>query len=205
MITGIVAVPERKAHVKELDDLIRPSVDSLRVFWDYRHQGHWFNYSRCLATLLAEARDGEPVLVATDDVTTVPDWRERWERIHAEAKNDIYTLFSRQRHVFTPENVARGFVTRCQPKGFYDPAVILIGQRDLLTRVSSWFHDEGGKDAPSVKRRSSHFDVVLQEYLISQGKAWTIATPSLFDHKSIKSTMGHTVGGSPCYVGSLPM
>jgi hypothetical protein len=188
--------------VEKLSALVAPSVDNLTVLWDHNRNGHWWNYERALETLIDSAKPGEPVLIMTDDATTVPDWRERWERIHAQAQDQIYVLFGRQKHLFTPENVARGYVTKVQPKGYYDQAAIFIDQHGLMGRIREWLAGPG-RSNPVVMRRGKWLDVMVQEYLIQHRIPWTIATPSLFDHAAIASTLGHDVGGSPCYVGSM--
>ena len=167
---------------------------------DHDRRGTWWNQDRAIRSLTADAKPGQPVLLMTDDAVTVPDWRERWEAIHAKARNDIYTLFTRQRFLFTPKNIANGFVTKCQPRGFYDQAMIFIDKHDLMQSVQSWF-DSGGKDSPAVAPRRTHLDVVMQEYLIAHRMPWTVTVPTLFDHRDVKSTLGHSVGKSPHYVG----
>ena len=200
MIAGIIGVPSRVEMISELRDIISPSVDSVEVFMDHQRNGNWWNLSRAIATLTAQARQGEPVIIMTDDAITVPDWRERWERIHAQAQNSIYSLFSRQRFLFNQTNLFRGYITKCQARGFYDLAFILIDKPNFIQDVQHWF-DSGGKDTPLVIRRQSHLDVVMQQYLIAHNIQWTISLPTIFDHRESKSTMGHTIGGSPFYVG----
>lgn len=202
MIAGVITIPSRKLALEELRSLIAPSVDRFEVFTDEYRQGHWFNYARCMTAMLDAAKPGEPVLVMTDDATTVPDWRERWEWLHNKARNDIYVLFNRQRHLFNPENMARGYVTGCPLRGYYDQATIFINQHGLMTNVLRWFEHEG-KMHPRVRLRQKHLDVVVQEYLIAHNKQWTVSVPTLFDHKPIKSSLGHNVGGSPYYIGNL--
>jgi hypothetical protein len=200
MIAGIIGVPTRIEMIKELRDIISPSVDSVDIFMDHQWKGHWWNLSRAICALTAKAKQGEPVLLMTDDAITVPDWRERWEIIHAKAGNTIYSLFSRQRFLFNDQNLLRGYITKCQHRGFYDLAFILIDKPNFIQDVQHWF-DNGGKDTPPVIRRQSHLDVVMQEYLIAHNIQWTISTPTIFDHRDSKSTMGHTIGFSPFYVG----
>lgn len=202
MIAGVITVPSRKTALEELRSLIEPSVDRFEVFTDEFRQGHWFNYARCMTAMLDKAGKDEPVLILTDDATTVPDWRDNWERIHKRAQNNIYVLFNRQRHLFNAQNITRGYVTGCQLRGYYDQATIFINQQGLMTNVLNWFHSEGYLH-PRVYKRQKHLDVVVQEYLITHNMPWTMTIPTLFDHKPIKSTLGHDVGASPLYIGNL--
>ena len=203
MIAGIITIPSREREVKNLCELILPSVDKLEIFVDDKMQGHWFNYARCMTTMLNQAKKNEPVLIMTDEVVTVKDWRERWEKIHAKAGDNIYVLFARQKHLFKPENINRGYITKLQLRGFYDQATIFINHNDLMDKALYWFHNEGGKEHPRVSYRTSHLDVVVQEYLLTHNIPWTITVPTLFDHLPIKSSLGHNIGGSPLYVGSI--
>lgn len=201
MIAGIIGVPSRANIIENLATIIQPSVDNLNVFMDYEHRGTWWNQSRAIRQLTAQATPGQPVLLMTDDAITVPDWRERWERIHAKAQNNIYTLFTRQRFLFKAEYMQQGYITKCQPRGFYDQAMIFIDQPNFMQSVQYWF-DAGGENHPAVAPRKKHLDVVMQEYLISHNIPWTITVPTIFDHRDVKSTLGHAVGKSPCYVGN---
>lgn len=200
MIAGIVGVPKRLDLIDRLTALIEPQVDHLHVFLDNEYRGNWWNMSRTIKDLTNRAKPNEPVLIMTDDVTTVPDWRTHWERIHAQAKNDIYCLFSRQRFLFTASNMARGYVTKAQKRGFYDQAFILINQPTLIDDVLNWFLGPG-KLARGVVGRERHLDVVIQEYLLTKNKPWTITVPTLFNHLPVQSTLGHKVGVSPYFVG----
>ena len=200
MIAGIVGVPKRLDLIERLAALIEPQVDHLQVFLDHDYQGNWWNTVRTWRDLTRRAKPNEPVLVMTDDVTTVPDWRSRWERIHSQAQNDIYSLFTRQRFLFTAANLDRGYVTKVQRRGFYDQAVILINQSTLIDDVLDWFNGPG-RTAPGVVGRERHLDVVIQEFLINKNKPWTITVPTLFNHLPVRSTLGHTVGESPYFVG----
>lgn len=202
MIAGIITIPSRKESVQELIALISPSVDRLEVFVDEQMQGQFFNYSRCLTAMLDSAKINEPVLICTDDVITIPGWRERWERLHAAAKNEIYVLFNRKRNLLlNQQNIDRGYVTGCHPRGYYDQAAIFINQHGLMRKILDWFEVEG-QYHPKVNKRKTHLDVVVQEYLIHYKKPWTVSVPSLFDHKLIKSSLGHAVGVSPNYIGN---
>ena len=200
MIAGIITVPERQKELETLKKLIEPKVFKLATFIDEEHRGHWFNLSRCMKLMFDMAEKDEPVLIMTDDVTTVPDWYERWEAIHKKARNNIYVMMARQKHLFSKENIKRGYFTGLQLRGFYDHAVIYINQKDLMSRVMNWF-DNGGCELPRVKNRTKHLDVVIQEYLLYNKIPWTITIPTLFDHIG-KSTIGHNVGSSPLFIGN---
>lgn len=200
MIAGIIGVPSRMKLIEENIKIIGRSVDRIEVFLDEERRGNWWNSSRAVTNLTAKARPSEPVMFLTDDAVTVPDWRERWEQVHHEAKNTMYTMFTRQKHLFTPENVKRGWVTKCQARGWYDVAWIVIDRPSFMQDVMEWF-EHGGRELPSVKPRARHLDVVIQEYLIAHQLPWTITVPTLFDHRPVKSTLGHAIGQSPWYVG----
>ena len=201
MIAGIITIPERIDAVHNLLTKIAPSVDSFKIFTDTEKRGHWFNYARCMDEMLSSAKYGEPVLVMTDDATTVSNWRERWEKIHKQAKSDIYVLFARQKHLFTEENIQREYVTKLQARGYYDQASIFINRPTLMKDVLHWFNT-GGNNHPKVIKRQKHLDVVIQEYLLHHNIPWTITTPTLFDHLPIKSSLNHKIGSSPLYVGN---
>jgi hypothetical protein len=200
MKAGIITIPSRESYLKSLVPLIKPSVDELRIFVDTELKGHWFNLSRCMREMLGEAKIDEPILIMCDDVTTVKDWKSRWELIHNKAKNNIYVMMTRQRHLCTEENRLRGYITKCQPRGCYDHANIFINQQNLIPNIMKWFEDIGKYTKP-LEKRSKHFDVVIQEYLIYHNIPWTITIPTLFNHIGNISTLGHNVGGSPCYIG----
>ena len=200
MIAGIITVAGREHLLNPLVEVIKPSVDELRIFTDTERRGNWFNMNRCMDEMLNLAKQDEPVLITCDDVITVKDWRMRWEEIHSRAKDNIYVMMSRQKHMFTIPNIRRGYVTRCQPRGFYDHAIIYINQRRFLDNVLTWF-ETIGKDLETVKKRTNHFDVVMQEYMVYQGVRWTTTVPTLFNNIGDVSTLGHNIGGSPMYIG----
>lgn len=200
MKAAIITVPGREAYLSELISIIEPEVESIKLFIDYNRQGHWWNLSRCMREMLDSAAINEPVLIMCDDVITVKGWSRIWENIHREVNNDIYTFMSRQRYMFKPENIKRGYITKCQLRGFYDHAVIYINQHGLMDRVLDWFEKRGKQIIPEKRQR--HLDVVIQDYLIDVGHAWTLTTPTLFDHIGQISSLGHDIGGSPCYIGN---
>lgn len=202
MIAGVCAVESRAENVRHMEALIGPYVRRFDVYWDYERRGHWWNYTRTLRETLAQAGRDEPALVLTDDVTTVPDWYERWLRLQAQVQRQVYVLFCRQRHIFKPENIARGYTVGTPKRGFYDQATIFVNLPHLVDDALAWFAGPG-QDHPRVRNRRKHVDVVIQEYLTEFGIEWVNATPTLFDHQPLKSEMGHAVGGSPCYVGRL--
>ena len=203
MIAGIIGVPKRAESIKNLSELIAPSVDRLEVFMDENYRGMTWNSMRAHSTLLSQAKLDEPVLIMTDDVTTVPDWRERWEKIHAEANDRIYCLYAAKRHLFKPQNLARGWVKGHFRRCYYDPAVILVNQHDLVDRVEAWKLNWTPPSEWARKKSARWFDWRIQYYLEDRKIPFTITTPTLLDHLLIKSTLGHAWSeGSPHYVGS---
>lgn len=200
MIAGIVGVPSRSEHISDLRRIIEPEVDSVHIFMDEDYKGHWWNLRRTIESMTSMAKTGEPVLILSDDAITIPGWRSAWEKIHSCSNDKIYILFGRQRHLFSEDNIRRGYVKKVQLRGFYDQAFVLIDQGDFMERVIDWFNDKGRLHRRLV-RRSKHLDVVIQEYLTVHNIPWTISTPSIFNHKQIDSTLGHPIGGSPCYIG----
>lgn len=200
MIAGIIGVPERMNYIDELSGILTKTTDRVKVFLDHDHNGTWWNQARAIREMTGAAKPGEPVLITTDDAITFDIWHEYWGQIHSLARNRIYTLFTRQRFLFKPENIKRGYVTKCQERGFYDQAMIFIDYPDLMDKVEAWF-ESGGKNHPKVIKRRKHLDVVIQEYLILNSIPWTITIPTLFDHRNVKSTLGHSVGSSPNYMG----
>lgn len=187
--------------IEELSSLIRPHVESLTVYMDYERRGCYWNTFRAIHSTNLRATPGQPALVMTDDAITVPDWRDRWEKIHSDAKADLYCLFSRQRHLFKPDSIERGYVKKIHPGGFYDHATIYIGQQRLIPSVESWYAKKG-RWLPKIAAKSHHPDIMIQEYLIAHERPWVVATPTLFDHRPCKSTLGHDIGPSPCYIGT---
>jgi len=200
MIAGVITIPERKLALNRLLDVVSPEVDEVKIFCDENHQGHWWNYWRMFASMLPQAAIGEPILLMADDAITVPGFRNQWEYIHEEAQDSMYVLFSRQRHLFKADNMGRGYVTKVQSRGLYDLASIFVDQQSLPNDVREWFRSIGRYLIPP--KRQNHLDVVIQEYFVYHGIPWTITIPTLFDHQTVKSSLGHaTIGGSPVYVG----
>jgi hypothetical protein len=199
MIAGIITTPNRQIYLKELVGLIAPQVDKLTIFNDEFMQGHTYNLGRAMHELLSTAKTGEQVLIMCDDVTTVPDWKQRFEAIHAEANGDIYCLFNRKPSVFTEDNLKRGWTKGVFLGGYYDHATIFINQQELSEEIRTWFALSGKYSMDSKKQK--HFDNVIQQYLVEHGKEWVVTTPTLFDHIGEKSTLGHNIGGSKFYVG----
>jgi len=198
MIAGVITTPNRQKYLNDLIKLIAPKVDKFVIFNDQHRQGHTWNYKRCVREATALAKTDEPVLIMTDDVTTVPDWRDRFEALQYKVPNDIYTFFTRQRHMIKYSEA--GYAKGCFARGFYDQAVIYINQQDLMDKVEAWF-DEKGKTIMNPNR-AKHFDVVVQDYLIDVGHEWVVTVPTLFDHIGEESTMGHDIGGSIAYIGA---
>lgn len=207
MIAACISVPKRRHYVEELRSLIEPSVDRFVNFEDTEYVGPWPNMVR-MYRLLDDAPKGCPVLMMTDDAITVPGWRDCWEEVHARAKSQRYTLFGRQRHIFKPENIERGYVTGCFPRSFYDQAAIFIDQPGFIGAVLNWW-ELAGKRIPALAKRLGtrpgrrSLDVVIQEYMVANDVDWTITTPSIFDHRPGPSTLSNSIGQSPCYIGNL--
>lgn len=201
MIAGIITTPNRQEHLYDLVKLIAPYVRKLIIFNDIESKGHTQNMKQCMKTCLQEAYINEPVLIMCDDVVTVPDWYERFEDLHREVGHNIYTFMSRQRHLFTEENIQRGYVKGLFKKGFYDHAVIYINQFHLVDDIDDWFRAVGKKIIPLSRQK--HYDVIIQEYLIANGFDWVLTTPTLFDHIGNKSNFNHDIGGSYKYIGNI--
>jgi len=200
MLGGIIAVPEREKYVNLLvNELNIKNFREIKVFYDVKKQGQPFNLKRCMNEMLNKANKNEPVLIMTDDVTCSERWLEEWEKIHSIENNNIYTLFTRQRHLLKKEIINKGYITTVQKRGFYDQASIYINQHNLIDKIEKWL-EETGQFLPSVKNRMKHYDVIIQEYLIYNNIKWTITVPTLFDHRQIKSSLGHKVGSSILFI-----
>jgi hypothetical protein len=197
---GVITTGDRPQYLNPLLDILLPVIPDMQVFLDIDKRGHWWNLSRTMSSMLNSAQNGEPVLICCDDVITVPDWRERWERIHAAAQCNIYCMASRRRHLFKPSIMNQGYITGCIPRGYYDWATIFIDQQGLMERVLAWF-EAGGRYTYPVIKRQKHLDVVIQEYLIDHRQAWVTTVPCLFDHIGSSSVMNHSIGRVPVYVG----
>lgn len=200
MRAAVITTPQRSQYRDALLAVLQPQVESVRLFVDEERRGNTWNLSRCMREMLDGAKADEPILITCDDVITVPDFRRRWERIHAEARNTVYTFMSRQRFLFKEANLRRGWVTKAQARGFYDHAVIYLNQHGLMDRIEAWFRSTGRYVIPPA--RAKHLDVIIQDYFIDQNLPWTLSTPTLFDHVGTVSNLGHNIGGSPCYVGA---
>lgn len=203
MIAAIMAVPKRQEAVAQLRALIEPFVSQVLVYEDTEYKGQPWNYSRVLCSALPIAKPNEPVLILTDDAVTVPDWYARWAALHTAARHDVYCLFTRQRHLFKPEHLARGYVKKVHKGGFYDQAAVFINRPSLGWDVADWLARYGAT-WPGLKNKTQHYDIVVQEYLIAHDIPWVVSVPTLFDHRQdLKSLLGHRIGGSPMYVGQV--
>lgn len=199
MKVGICTIESRlDNYTKQLVDCLKPECSNIKLFIDKSKRGHFWNYRRMLKEMLTNAKKDEPILLCTDDVILPKGWKKYWENIHAKANNDIYGLFSRQRHLFNKENLKRGYVTKCQKRGLYDQAIIYINQQQLPQQVDEWY---ARNYELMGKHRRKHFDVVVQDAIVSTGKEYTILTPCLVNHIGVKSSLGHKVGGAVKYVG----
>lgn len=208
MIVGIVAIPARQNHVLQLMQRLEPHARKIQVFWDTQRKGTWWNQTRAMA-LLKQANPGEPVMITTDDGVCVPDWHERWQAIHAEAQDSIYSLYCGSPAVFTADSIKRGYNTGLHRNGFYDVAMIFIDQPTFLDDAKRWLfmenglHDKWIHHRHIVKKDGSyqHLDYVMEGYLLAKKRPWTVTTPTLFDHAQLKSTMSHGTFQSPNYIG----
>lgn len=200
MIAGVITTPNRQQYLYELIPQIAPHVDKYFIFNDTQRQGQVFNLRRCMATVLPLAKPNEPVLITTDDVTAVPDWKERFARLRQQVDSPIYQFFTRQRHLlkYRDQGYAKGIFKR----GFYDQAFILINQHDLIPKIDAWFESRGRTIMPEARQK--HYDVVIQEYLVDNEIEWVVTVPTLFEHVGDLSTLGHSVGASICFAGDQP-
>jgi hypothetical protein len=199
LIAGIITTPHRQEYLARLLPIITPVADRVLIFNDLTYRGHWWNLERCLRATGEAAGDDRIMLVTTDDVIAPPDWWERWQMIHAEAQGDIYTFMARQRHLFSDENLARGWVKGIQPRGFYDHAMLFLGRPRIIDEALAWLESEGRALMPEARQK--HLDVVIQDYLVHTGQPWVVTIPTLFDHVGERSVVGHGIGHSYRYVG----
>lgn len=197
MIAGVITTPNRQQYLTKLVPQISPFVDKFLIFCDTQKQGHTWNLRRCMETVLTMANENEPALIMMDDVTTVPDWHERFLRLRAEVPSDIYTFFTRKRSMAQYEN--QGYYKGLPLRGFYDHAVIYYNQKDLIRNIDKWFAWRGKDIIP--EKRARHFDVIIQEYLIDNKIEWVTTVPCLFDHVGEVSTLGHDIGRAISFVG----
>lgn len=203
MKAGIITTPNRQSYLPDLVKLIAPKVDSLKIFNDLELQGHKFNLERMMTEMLDGAGKDEPILLMCDDVTTIPDWKERWEEIHSRAGQEIYIMMNRKRHLFTEENLKRGYVIGVFPGAFYDHAVIYINQQGFIKKMNDWWEDRG-KSIINPKL-AIHYDNIIQEYLVDSRKKFAVTTPTLFNHigdTKGKSVLKHQIGQSFNYIGN---
>lgn len=199
-VVGVVTTATRQQYLPPLLEVLAPVADTLTLFVDQDRstRDNWPNMIRAIRTTLRAARKGQPALVCTDDMIAPPDWYDRWQKIHAEAGGDIYGFFSRQRYVFTEENMARGWARRSW--GLYDAAMLFIDHPDFMDRILAWFNEEGRRTVP--KKKQKHLDSVMDYYIASVEEQEVIVTvPTLFDHVGFDSSLGHSIGQSHAYVG----
>ena len=198
MIAGIITTPNRQQYLTSLVPQISPYVDKLTIFCDLQRQGQPYNMRRCMKELLGSAQPNEPVLIMTDDVKTVPDWKARFERLQAEVASDIYVFFTRRPHLIKYET--QGYYKGSPLRGFYDQAVIYINQPDLVTQIDKWF-EWRGKQVIKPEWRQRHYDVVIQDYLIDNKIEWVTTVPCLFEHVGEVSSLGHDIGKAISFIG----
>ena len=198
MIAGIITTPNRQQYLAQLVPQIAPYVDKLSIFCDQQRQGQPYNMRRCMKELLESAKQDEPVLIMTDDVKTVPDWKVRFNKLRAEVPCDIYVFFTRRPHLI--KYLEQGYYKGTPARGFYDQAVIYINQHNLVTEIDKWF-EWRGKQVIKPEWRQKHYDVVIQDYLIDNKKEWVTTVPCLFEHIGEVSSLGHDIGKAIAFVG----
>lgn len=191
IVAAILATQDRVDYIGELVEKLTPHVGKVEIFVDTERRGHTWNARRAMR-MVEEADEGQPVLMLDDDMLPAPDWAARWRKIQQMSGSNIFSLFTRQRRL--AKLASRGYAHGIFGRGFYLAAAILVDQRGLLQAVDDWTATEG-KDHP----RKAHYDVMMQEYLITHRMPWVVTVPTLFDHVSTKSTLGHSIGRSPFF------
>ena len=211
---GIVGVKSRLAHITKLRQHLAIGMqpdDEIRVFWDDKRLGHWWNYSRTVETLTKAAKPGEPVMICTDDAVTVPDWRDRWEALHSKAQAQRYCLFHGSKDLLTDANLQKGYAEGILYRAWCDQAMVLIDQPTLMEDCKRWLWMENGLHSKWLHHRRiiqkdgrpDYLDIATEGYLIAKKLPWVAACPTIFDHAPLPSEVGHKVGEykSPQYVG----
>jgi hypothetical protein len=199
MRAGIITIPNRNHYLNSLTDCLEVNDIEYKLFIDYRKQGAFWNYMRMFKEMLEGAKKDEPILLCTDDVITTYDFRMRFEKLHAEVGSELYTFFTRQRHLLKYKDV--GYVTKVQKRGWYDQASVFINQQDLPCKVETWFETHG--KYLMNENRQKHHDVVIQDYFVDNNIPWTITVPTFFEHTGVVSSLGHDVGQSILYIGNV--
>lgn len=199
MRAGIITIPNRNHYLNSLTDCLEVNDIEYKLFIDYRKQGAFWNYMRMFKEMLEGAKKDEPILLCTDDVITTYDFRMRFEKLHAEVGSELYTFFTRQRHLLKYKDV--GYVTKVQKRGWYDQASVFINQQDLPSKVETWFETHG--KYLMNENRQKHHDVVIQDYFVDNNIPWTITVPTFFEHTGVVSSLGHDVGQSILYIGNV--
>lgn len=199
MIAGVITTPDRQQYLPALLAAITPVAERVIVYNDQQHRGHWWNLSRAIREVTNLVQPGQPALVCCDDALPVEGWYDRWQAIHAEAGGRYYTMFGRKRHLFTPENLRRGWVAGCFHECWYDHGMIFVKAPTFMDDALAWF--AAGGEATMPKARRTHLDMVMGHYLKATGQEYVVTTPTLFDHVGVESTLGHNIGGSYCWAG----
>lgn len=182
-------------YLYPLIDVLEESGCSVQLFVDYKRQGQVWNYQQALEGMLDDAEKDEPILIATDDVITKPQWIADWLDIRSKSKTDIYSLFTRRPHL--KKFASQGFYKGVVKRGFYDQASIFINQQGLNKRVQDWLQKEGKEFIPEKRRK--HYDVCVQDYFVYHNIEWTTAVPCLFEHIGDISSLGHNIGKAISY------
>lgn len=202
MKAGIITTPNRQDFLPDMVRLIAPYVDSLKIYNDVEMKGHTYNYRRCMDELLGSAEKDEQVLIATDDMTTIPNWYSYFQDLHLRAKSDIYCLFNRKGHIWSKPRLTYGAVKGVFPGAFYDAATVFINQQGLPGKIREW--EKTHMDEELSPKLQKHFDNVIQGYLVYTGTPWVVTVPTLFEHIGDKSSvLGHSVGRSYQYIGNV--
>ena len=200
MRAGIITVPDRQMYLNPLIDVLESQGIEVKIFVDYKKQGHHYNFKRMLFDMLENAEKDEPILLCDDDMITTSDFLHRFNDIHKKAKDNLYTLFARQNHLFKPDIIKQGYITKVQKRGFYGCAAVYINQNDLPKKMFDWFEKEGRFIIS--KQRQNHLDVIMQDYFVHNNIPWTITIPTLFEHVGFISSLGHSIGQSKLYIGN---
>jgi hypothetical protein len=202
VIAAVMTTPHRQQYLPALLRILTPSVETTIVCTHLPSVGTFLEQAcRTWDTALRMAKPKEPVLICTDDVIAPRDWRERWEKMHAEACATRYALFTRQLTLMKPDNLDRGWVLTSHGNSFYDPAVVMIDQPDWIARVMAWFNSPEGDVVKDWRR--DHHDKIFQAYINARHLSYVVATPSLFEHVGEVSNpnLKHKIGRSALYVG----
>lgn len=209
MKVGIITDGRRPQYLSPLLSMLGKGGHCVKVFHDPLRRGFCWNSIRAMRDVVSNAETDEPTMLCNDDIVLVSDWEERWSDIHAKAKVSTYCLFSRQKNLFTASNIAQGFAVGCFPRGLYDLAVVRVNQQELLDDVIRWYEANlsyrgfvNRETAVKTDVMKHSVDIVIQEYYLAKGIPWAVTVPTLADHVGEVSTLKHSIGRSPMYLGN---